>query len=129
MAPIVVGSGLLAATLAGCAAPSSMVESSPPPSPPAFPRIEGAVLSTAEPVAGDWTTQVSVSDDAPTAYRAARRLLVEGGYDLTNDEPFVDGGSGQACTSALCVTFSSLATPSGGATVDYEVFPNTGVAG
>ncbi len=95
---------------------------------PSFPRIAGRVLSTTESVPGDWVVTVRVADP-PTAYREARSLLVEHGYELTLDEPVVDGGNGQACTTRLCVGFSALTRPQIGRTVQYEVFHSTGVVG
>jgi hypothetical protein len=127
-APLGLAALLLVVTLTACGTAPAPTPSSPSPAPPAFPRVEGAVLSTSEPVPGDWRVRIRVPD-AGTAYARARDLLTAGGYHLTNDQPASDGGSGQACTSARCVTFGALVEPDGGAAVEYEVFPNTGVAG
>lgn len=117
---------MLVLLLAGCTA------TAPAPRPattavPAFPRIDGAVVSTSRPVAGDWVVRVRVSDPG-AAYRRARSLLTAHGYRLTSDETDPDGGHGQACTTALCVSFATSGAGSG-ATLDYEVFHSTGMAG
>jgi hypothetical protein len=126
--PLGLAAALLVTTLTACGAAPSPTPSTPSPAPPPFPRVEGAVLSTSEPVPGDWRVLIRVSDPQ-AAYARARDLLTAGGYDLTNDQPASDGGSGQACTSTRCVTFGALVEPDGGAAVEYEVFANSGVAG
>jgi hypothetical protein len=126
---IVPAAGAAVLLLAGCTAASGTVTtSSSPAGPPAFPRISGTVVATAEPVAGDWTVKVRVADPA-SAYRAARALLTRHGFQLTSDEPVQDGGSGQACTTAICVSFDALTRPGERPAVEYEVFHSTGMAG
>jgi hypothetical protein len=113
--------------LAGCTAAPAPVASTTAAGPPAFPRIPGTVVSTAEPVVGDWTVKVRVGD-AASAYRAARTLLTQHGFQLTSDEPVEDGGTGQACTTALCVSFDALTRPGAEPAVEYEVFHSTGMS-
>lgn len=127
-ARLVLASTAIVLALAGCTAAPRPVASSTPAGPPAFPRIAGTVLSSVQSVPGDWVVTVRVADP-PAAYRAARSLLTAHGYRLTLDEPVVDGGNGQACTTALCVGFSALDRPAVGRTLQYEVFHSTGVVG
>ena len=67
--------------------------------------------------------------DAVAGYREARALLTRHGFQLTSDEPEHDGGSGQACTTALCVSFDALTRPGSKPAVEYEVFHSTGMTG
>ncbi|MGT2425995.1 hypothetical protein [Amnibacterium kyonggiense] len=115
---------LVLAACTGTPAPSR----TPAAGPPSFPRVAGDVIARAEPVPGDWTMRVRVAD-AAAAYRRARDLLTRGGYRLTDDVPADDGGGGQACTTAWCVTFAALTPPGGAPVVDYEVFHSSGVVG
>lgn len=127
-APLTLAALAVAVALAGCSTVQQPVATSTAAGPPSFPRIAGTVLSTDQSSPGDWVVTVRVAD-APTAYRQARDLLTAKGYQLTLDEPVVDGGNGQACTTAVCVGFSALDRPSVGTTVEYEVFHSTGVVG
>jgi hypothetical protein len=125
---LALAAGAVVLALAGCAAPPPPVAPSRTPGPPSFPRIAGTVLSTVQSVPGDWVVTVRVADP-PSAYREARALLTAHSYRLTLDEPVVDGGNGQACTTDLCVGFSALTRPQLGRTLQYEVFHSTGVVG
>ncbi|MGN6444446.1 hypothetical protein [Amnibacterium sp.] len=113
--------------LTACTAASSAPRTTPA-GPPVFPRVAGRVLSTTEAAPGDWVIRVRVADPV-TAYERARALLTAKGYQLTNDEQAADGGQGQACSTALCVTFSALVRPGTGPVVEYEAFHSTGVVG
>ena len=126
--PLVLALAAVTVVLAGCSGAPQPVATSTAAGPPAFPRIAGTVLSTTQSVPGDWVVTVRVTDP-PAAYRLARSLLTADGYQLTLDEPVVDGGNGQACTTALCVGFSALKRPGFGDSVQYEVFHSTGVVG
>ncbi len=97
------------------------------PSVPAFPAVRGRTLSSSA-SDGEWHRVVRVAD-ADAAYAAARRLLVEGGFTLTKDRQGRGGGDGQACTTALCVSFAATDIPGTGPTVAYDVFHSTGVVG
>lgn len=126
---LLVGVAAAVLALSGCVdrpepSPASASASGPPP----FPRVPGDVVAQAERVPGDWTVRVRVSD-AATAYARARALLVRSGYHVTNDAPARDGGNGQACTTAWCVTFTASTSTDDGPSVDYEVFHSSGVAG
>lgn len=114
--------------LAACSASPAPAPTRSAAGPPAFPRIAGTVVSTTESVPGDWVVTLRVADP-PSAYRQARALLTARGFQLTLDEPVVDGGNGQACTTALCVGFSALSRPGVGPSIQYEVFHSTGVVG
>jgi hypothetical protein len=121
--------GALVLLLAGCTATTpTQVPRSSSAAVPAFPRIDGAVLSTSQPVAGDWVVRVQVREPG-AAYLRARSLLTAHGYRLTSDETDQDGGHGQACTTALCVSFATSGGGASGGTLDYEVFHSTGMAG
>ena len=128
IAPLALAAGAVLLALAGCTATAPPVAVTTPTGPPPFPRIAGTVLSTVQSVPGDWVVTVRVADP-PAAYREARGLLTAHGYRLTLDEPVVDGGNGQACTTELCVGFSALTRPGVGRTLQYEVFHSTGVVG
>lgn len=125
--PALIGASCAVLALSACTG-------TPPPhptstgGPPAFPRVAGRVVAREEPAPGDWTLRVQVPDPA-AAYRRARDLLSRAGYRITNDAPARDGGNGQACTTAWCVTFTAVTPPGGGPVVDYEVFHSSGVAG
>jgi hypothetical protein len=124
-APLVAGLVAALVALSGCAESPAPVETA---TPPAFPRIAGTVAWSQRSASGDWHVRVEVPDGA-TAYARARRLLTAHGYRLTNDEPAADGGAGQACTTALCVSFSATTRSGAGASVEYEVFHSTGMTG
>ena len=124
-APLVAGLVAALVALTGCAGSPAPVDRA---TPPAFPRIGGTVVSSVRSASGDWHVRVEVPDGA-TAYATARRLLTAHGYQLTNDEPAADGGAGQACTTALCVSFSAVARSGASASVEYEVFHSTGMTG
>jgi hypothetical protein len=128
IAPIALAACAVVVALTGCSTTAPPVAPSTSTGPPSFPRIAGTVLSTVQPVRGDWVVTVRVADP-PAAYREARTLLTAHGYQLTLDEPVVDGGNGQACTTQLCVGFSALTRPGVGRTLQYEVFHSTGVVG
>jgi hypothetical protein len=125
---VLVVAALIALALAGCAETPVATPSSSSSGPPSFPRVTGTVVSQSEPTRGDWLISVQVAD-AATAYGEAKRLLTAKGFQVTNDAPASDGGNGQACTTRLCVSFTALAHPGQGPTVDYEVFHSTGVVG
>jgi hypothetical protein len=115
-------------TLAACTQPEATPPTSSASGLPSFPRVAGPVLSQSEPNPGDWLLAVKVTDTA-AAYREARSLLSKAGFQITNDAPASDGGNGQACTTALCVSFTAVTHPGRPSTVDYEVFHSTGVVG
>lgn len=124
---IAVGASALLLALTACAepgAPHGTATSGPPP----FPRVPGTVLASSSPVRGDWRLTVRV-EGLVAAYDDARSRLVAAGYRLTDDEPDADGGTGQACTTALCVSFSVLDDPELGPSVAYETFHSTGMSG
>jgi hypothetical protein len=123
---LVTASALL--SLTACAQSPTPSPSPSASGPPAFPRVAGEVVSQSEPNPGDWLLAVRVADPA-AAYREARSLLTEAGFQVTNDAPSGDGGNGQACTTRLCVSFTAVTHPGQRPTVDYEVFHSTGVVG
>lgn len=120
---LVIATALLCA---GCTSPSAAPAPRATASVPAFPAVQGEVVSSS---ASDleWRRTVRV-EDPEAAYREARRLLVDGGFTLTKDREGTGGGDGQACTTDLCVGFTAN-TSDGGPTVVYDVFHPSGVVG
>lgn len=122
--------GLIALALAGCtAAPET--EAAPAPSPTStaaafrWPRVEGRIVQDVV-TEHEHLMRIAV-DDPDRGYAQARELLVKAGFQLTKDRPATGGGSGQACTTALCVSFGADTLADEGPGVTYEAFHSTGV--